>query len=76
MTQDEMVGQHHILNGQEFEQSLGDGDGRGSVVCCISWGHKVVRHDLVTEQQLIAFKRTQLLLKDQPCLWPHSTGTV
>ena len=33
MTEDEMVGWHHQLNGQEFEQALGDGEGEGSLVC-------------------------------------------
>ena len=40
MTEDEMVGWHHRLNGQEFEQAPGDGDGQGSLVCCSPWGHK------------------------------------
>ena len=39
-TEDEMVGWHHWLNGHEFEQSLGVGDGQGSLVCCSQWGHK------------------------------------
>ena len=34
MTEDEMVGWHHQLNGPEFEQALGVGDGQGSLVCC------------------------------------------
>ena len=33
-----MVGWHHGVNGHEFEQALGDGDGQGSLVCCIPWG--------------------------------------
>ena len=33
MTEDKMVGQHHPLNGHEFEQAPGDGEGRGSLVC-------------------------------------------
>ena len=33
MTQDEMVGWHHRLNGQEFEQALGDSEGQGSLGC-------------------------------------------
>ena len=41
MTEDEMVGWHHQLNGYEFEQTLGDGVGQGSLVCCSSWGSKV-----------------------------------
>ena len=32
-TEDEMVGRHHQLNGHEFEQTLGDGEGQGSLVC-------------------------------------------
>ena len=40
MTEDEMVGWHHWLNGHEFEQTLGDGEGQGSLSCCRSWGHK------------------------------------
>ena len=40
MTEDEMVGWHHRLNGREFEQTLGDGDGEGGLACCSSWGHK------------------------------------
>ena len=39
-TEDEMVGWHHQLNGHEFEQALGVGDGQGSLVCCSPWGHK------------------------------------
>ena len=34
MTQDEMVGWHHRLNGHEFEQALGVSDGQGSLECC------------------------------------------
>jgi len=40
MTEDEMVGWHHWLNGHESEQTLGDGEGQGSLVCCSPWGHK------------------------------------
>ena len=35
-----MVGSPHELNGHEFEQALGVGDGQGSLVCCSPWGHK------------------------------------
>ena len=40
MTEDEMVVWHHRLNGHEFEQALGDGEGQGSLVCCSPWGRK------------------------------------
>ena len=39
-TEDEMVGWHYQLNGHEFEQAPGDGEGQGSLVCCSPWGHK------------------------------------
>ena len=35
-----MVGWHHLLNGQEFEQTLGVGDGQGGLMCCDSWSRK------------------------------------
>ena len=40
MTEDEMVGWHHRLDGHEFEQALRVGDGQGSLACCSPWGHK------------------------------------
>ena len=40
MTEDEMVGWHHRLSGYEFEQTLGDSEGQGSLECCSPWGHK------------------------------------
>ena len=40
MTEDEMVGWHHRLDGHEFEQALGLGDGQGSLACCSPWGCK------------------------------------
>ena len=48
MTEDEMVGRHHLSNGHEFEQALGVGDGQGSLVYCSPWGHK----ELDTIEQL------------------------
>ena len=39
-TEDEMVGWHHWLNGHEFEQVLGLGDGQGSLTCCSPQSHK------------------------------------
>ena len=40
MTEDEMVGWHHRLDGPEFEQTSGDSKRQESLVCCNSWGHK------------------------------------
>ena len=46
--EDEMVGWYHQLNGHEFEQAPGDGEGQGSLACCSPWGYK----ELDTTEQL------------------------
>ena len=56
MTEDEMAGWHHQLDGHEFGWSLGVGDGQGGLVCCSSWGCKELD---MTEQ----LNRTELLNK-------------
>ena len=40
-TENEMVGRHHGLNGHEFEQAPGVGDGQGSLACCSPWSYRV-----------------------------------
>ena len=40
VTEGEMVGWHHRLNGHKFEQTLGDSEGQGSLACCRPWSHK------------------------------------
>ena len=40
MTEDERVGWHDLLNGHEFEQVVGDGEGQGGLAYCDSWGCK------------------------------------
>ena len=47
MTEDEMVGWYHQLNGHEFEQAPGDGEGQGRLACCSPWDRK---ESYVTEQ--------------------------
>ena len=46
-TEDEMAGWHHLLDGHEFEWTLGIGDGQGGLQCCNSWGRK---ESVVTER--------------------------
>ena len=46
--EDDLVGWHHWLNGHEFEHTLGDSEGQGSLVCCSSWGRK----ESATTQQM------------------------
>jgi len=48
MTEDEMVGLPHRLDGHEFKQTLGDGEGQGSLACCSPWDCKELN---VTERQ-------------------------
>ena len=40
MTEDKMVGWHHLLDGHESEHAPGVGDGQGSLACCSLWGCK------------------------------------
>ena len=58
MTEDEMAGWHHWLNGHEFEQALGVGDGQGGLVCCSPWGCK---ESDTTERLLLTFTYIQYL---------------
>ena len=51
MTEDDMVGWHHWLDGHEFEWAPGDGEGQGSLECCSPWCHKV----LDTTERLINY---------------------
>ena len=53
MTEDEMVGWHHQLHGHEFEQTLGDGEGQGSLVSAGRWGRK--ESDTTDQQQVKDF---------------------
>ena len=62
MTEDEMAGWHHRLNGHEFDQTLRDGKGQGSLVCCSPWGCK--EWD-ATEQQTHLYP-VFLLKKEEP----------
>ena len=58
MTEDEMVGWHHRLNGHKFEQTLGDGNGQGSLVCSSPWGK-----ELDTTERLNTKKKKERKIK-------------
>ena len=49
-----MIGWHRWLNGHGFEQTLGNSEGWGSLVCCSPWGRKELGHHLVTKQQQLS----------------------
>ena len=51
MAENEMVGWHHRLSGHGFEQTLGDDEGQGSLMCCSAWDHKE-SDTTATEQQM------------------------
>ena len=48
-TEDEMIGWHHQLDGHEFEEALGFGDGQGGLAYCKSMRSQRLRHDGATE---------------------------
>ena len=63
MKEGEMVGRQHQLNGHEFEQALGDGEGQGSLVCCSLWVCKE-SDNLATEQQQQKCLPLEVLFKE------------
>ena len=76
MTEDKIIGWHHQLNGNKFEQTPANSEGQGNLVWCNSWGCRV-RHDWVTVQQTEAWSRF-LTMKtkksgwDQNLFWRHN----
>ena len=72
VAEDEMVRLHHWLNGHEFEQTLGDSEGQGSLAGCSPWGPK----DWATEQQWqqCTLSRSHALSQEHILMetaWPH-----
>ena len=66
MTESEMVGWHHRLNGYESEQAPGDGDGWEAWLCCSPWGHK--ESDTTEQLNWIELK---IRLKDRHLKWHY-----
>ena len=76
MTEDEMVGWHHQLNGHEFEQTLGDSEGQGSRACCSPRGRRV-GHDFMTEQQqLECWGKNKALGESWPVCWTSASARL
>ena len=69
MTEDELVGWHHQLNGHEFEQALGVACGQGSLACCSPWGLK--ESDMTV---LLNWTEAQVEVLPHQC--PYTHGTV
>ena len=72
MTEDEMVGWYHRLNGHGFGWTLGVGDGKGGLVCCSSWGRRV-GHDWVTKLKSLIILCSIKEVKNYWCLHPSRT---
>ena len=73
MTEDEIVRRHHRLDGHEFDQALGVGDGQGGLACCSPWGHKESRHDWATELKWMSTARTDASGDDLDLLYIWDT---
>ena len=68
-TEDEMVGWHHRLDGHEFEQASGVGDGQGSLACCSPWGRK---ESDMTEQPNF----TEIVIPTKNIYWLRKSSTT
>ena len=71
MTEDEMVGWHHQLNGHEFEQTPGDGEGQESLACCSPWSHKELDMTERLNNKKISAVSLSILLLMGPCVCFH-----
>ena len=67
MTEDKMLGWHHRLNGHEFEQVLGDGEGQGGLACCSPWGRTKSRTWLngITDLMDMSLNKFWEIVKDR-----------
>ena len=71
-----MFGWHHRLNGHEFEQALGDGEGQGSLACSSPWGwtqlsdfHSLAHSENLTEMKNIA--TAPLIARSKICIFQY-----
>ena len=75
MTEDEMVGWHHLINRYEFKQAPGDGEGQGSLECCSLWGCKesdtLSDWTKTTIRKKMRFQKAKLLSWWLPTWWHH-----
>ena len=65
MTEDEMVGWYHRLDGHEFNQTLGVGDGQGGLACCSPWVCKESDMTWATELKWTEMENRELMLTSQ-----------
>ena len=67
MTEGEMVGWHHRLNGHEFGWALGVGVGQGGLACCSSWGHK--ESDMTEQLNRTELSLPRMTTSSLTCCW-------
>ena len=72
ITEDEMAGWHHRLDGHEFEWTPGVGDGQGGLACCDSWGHK--KSDMTEQLNWTELLNTIMCIEiyGHMCMWTHT----
>ena len=71
-TKDKLFGWHHWLDGNEFDQTLGDGKGLRGLVCCSPWGHR----ELDTTEQLKNNNKGSFSYQTQRLLWWEIEGSL
>ena len=75
VTEDEIVRSHHRLNGHEFEQTVGDGEGQGYLTCCSPWGHKELNtterlsNNIIKEEEVVRRLVAVRIRRIQPQQW-------
>ena len=74
MTEDEMVGWHHQLNGHEFEQAPGVGDGQEGLACCSPWGRK--ESDMTERLHLTSYLNLDSIFKSRDITLPTKVRLV
>ena len=67
-----MVGWHHRINRHEFEQSPGDGDRHGGLVCCSPWGHKELDMTECLNNNNKSNKKTKVKIKQTDLSWSQN----
>ena len=75
MTEDEMAGWHHGLDGRESESTPGDGDGQGGLVCCDSWGCKKSDMTELSELRQFFAGKVMSLLDNMLSRFGHSDSS-
>jgi len=74
MTEDEMIGWHHLLSGHDFEQTLGDSEGLRRLVCCSPWSRNELGYNLSTEQPTVIRVTTKHMRTGKSVYIDKTTG--